>query len=112
MPKQSAQLDRVFHALAGPTRRAVLERLGRGPASVTDLADAFDMALPSFAQHLDVLEDCGLVSSSKKGRVRTYRLAPKALEPVEHWLTKQRALWEKRLDQLDDYLETLKEQQP
>ena len=109
MPKQSPALDRVFQALADPTRRAVLERLADGPAGMTELARPFGMALPSFAQHLDVLEDCGLVRSRKVGRVRTYRLAPRRLARAEHWLVQQRNLWERRLDQLDDYLVQMKE---
>ena len=68
------------------------------------------MALPSFSQHLDVLETCGLVRSSKAGRVRTYRLAPRHLKTAEHWIARQRAVWERRLDQLDDYLKDLQEQ--
>jgi DNA-binding transcriptional ArsR family regulator len=111
MPNQSADLGRVFQALADPTRRAVLERLAGGPAAMSELAEPFHMALPSFSQHLDVLEDCGLVSSSKEGRVRTYRIAPRAMKAAEGWLAKQRTLWMRRLDQLDDYLDELKEQQ-
>lgn len=109
MPNQILQLDRVFQALADPTRRAVLERLGRGPCAMSELAQPFAMALPSFSQHLDVLETCGLVRSRKQGRVRTYRLAPKALAGAEGWMAKQRRTWEKRLDQLDDYLDEMKE---
>ena len=110
MPNQSLQLNRVFQALADPTRRAVLERLGSGPAAMSELALPFDMALPSFSQHLDVLEDCGLVRSRKEGRVRTYALVPKKLRAAEDWMSKQRTLWERRLDQLDNYLENMKEQ--
>src|SRR3954466_16167397 len=110
MPDRPAPLNRVFHALADPTRRAVLERLSRGPASGSELAQPFRMALPSFAQHLDVLEECGLVHSNKEGRVRTYRLAPKGMAAAETWLAKRRALWTRRLDQLDNYLDELKEQ--
>ena len=110
MPNQSIRLDRVFQALADPTRRAVLERLSSGPAPVSELAQPFEMALPSFSQHLDVLEHCGLVRSRKTGRVRTYRLAPRPLKVAEHWMVKQRANWERRLDQLDNYLKDLKEQ--
>ena len=110
MPNYHLQLDRVFHALADPTRRAVVERLCRGPASVSELAHPFGMALPSFSQHLDVLEKCGLVRSRKAGRVRTCRLAPRPLAAAEHWMEKQRAHWERRLDQLDSYLTNLKEQ--
>jgi DNA-binding transcriptional ArsR family regulator len=103
------QLDRMFQALADPTRRAVLERLGRGPCAMSELAQPFRMALPSFSQHLDVLENSGLVRSRKQGRVRTYRLAPKPMAVVEHWLDRQRRLWETRLDQLDNYLDEMKE---
>ena len=108
MPNQHADLGRVFQALADPTRRAVLEKLSRGPAAMSDLAAPFDMALPSFAQHLDMLEDCGLVRSRKEGRVRTYRIAPQPLKAAEGWLARQRTLWTRRLDQLDDYLKELK----
>ncbi len=108
MPNQ--ELTRVFQALADPTRRAVLERLTRGPAAVSELAQPFKMALPSFVQHLGVLEECGLVHSRKQGRVRTYTLAPQPLQAAEHWLTAQRLLWERRLDSLDDFLKTLQEQ--
>jgi DNA-binding transcriptional ArsR family regulator len=105
----SRSINGVFRALSDPTRRRVLERLNRSPASVSELAAPFDMALPSFVQHLRVLEGCGLVRSRKRGRVRTYRLAPERLRIAENWLARQRALWERRLDQLDDYLIDLKE---
>lgn len=110
MPNQSVDLTRVFHALADPTRRAVLERLSRGPAAMTELARPFSMALPSFSQHLGVLEECGLVRSRKTGRVRIYQLAPQPLEAAQDWMANQRATWERRLDQLDAYLNDLKEQ--
>jgi DNA-binding transcriptional ArsR family regulator len=103
-------LNRVFHGLADPTRRAVLERLSSGPAAVSELADPFSMSLPSFLQHLDVLESCGLVKSRKAGRVRTYRLTPQPLMVAEGWLERQRSIWNRRLDQLDTYLADLKEQ--
>ena len=109
MPKQSIPLDDVFYALADSTRRAVLERLINGPAAVSELAQPFDMALPSFTQHLNVLEDCGLVRSHKTGRVRTYRIDPRPLKTAEQWMVKHRAIWETRLDQLDHYLDTRKE---
>ncbi len=99
-----APIDSVFRALADPTRRLVLERLSRSPASVSELAAPFDMALPSFVAHLGILERSGLVRSQKKGRVRTYQLAPRRLRLAEDWLARQRDLWERRLDQLDDYL--------
>lgn len=105
-------IDQVFRALADGTRRRVVERLGRGPASVSELAEPFSMALPSFVQHLRVLEDCGLVVSTKQGRVRSYQLAAKRLKTAEDWLLRQRTLWEKRLDQLDSYLAKLKERDP
>jgi DNA-binding transcriptional ArsR family regulator len=108
MPNQ--ELSYVFRALTDPTRRAVLERLTRGPAAVSELAQPFKMALPSFVQHLGVLEDCGLVRSKKKGRVRTYSLAPQPLKAAENWLSAQRLEWERRLDSLDDFLDILKEQ--
>jgi DNA-binding transcriptional ArsR family regulator len=110
MPNQTVQLNGVFQGLADPTRRAVLERLSSGPAPVSELARPFKMALPSFCQHLDVLENCGLVKSCKSGRVRTYQLAPRSLQLAEHWLERQRSNWEGRLDRLDTYLDTLKEQ--
>jgi DNA-binding transcriptional ArsR family regulator len=102
------RLNDTFRALADPTRRAVLERLSRGPASVSDLAHPFEMALPTFLQHLKVLEDCGLIRSHKNGRVRTCELRPKPLTDAELWLNGQRAIWTKRLDQLDALLLTLK----
>jgi DNA-binding transcriptional ArsR family regulator len=105
MPKQNAALlTRTFRGLADPTRLLVVERLAAGPASVSELADPFDMALPSFMQHLDVLDHSGLVSSRKEGRVRTYRLVPAHLRRATTWLDGQRSLWDRRLDQLDDHL--------
>lgn len=109
MPYQFAELPRLFQALSDPTRLAVVAQLAEGPSSMTALARPFDMALPSFSQHLKVLEDCGMVRSSKTGRVRTYELQPQALQAAEHWLNVQRERWAARLDQLDDYLKTLKE---
>lgn len=102
-------IDHVFRALSDPTRRHVLERLSRSPASVSELAAPFNIALPSFVQHMGILEECGLVQSHKTGRVRTYEIIPKRLKLAEDWMVRQRALWEKRLDQLDTYLITLKE---
>lgn len=107
MASQALELDRVFQALSDPTRRAVLQRLSSGTAAVSELAAPFDMALPSFLQHLQVLERSGLVRSRKTGRVRTYRIAPEPLKAAEGWITQQRALWERRLDQLDRFLVTL-----
>jgi len=102
----------VFKALADPTRRAVVERLGDGPASVTELARPFGMALPSFVQHLRTLEAAGLVASHKTGRVRTYRLVPDHLKGAEDWLARQRTLWERRLDRFDAFVSTLEEDAP
>jgi DNA-binding transcriptional ArsR family regulator len=102
-------IDSIFRALSDPTRRHVLERLSKSPASVSELAEPFNMALPSFVQHMGILEDCGLVQSRKTGRVRTYQLVPKRMKLAEDWMVRQRALWEKRLDQLDTYLVTLRE---
>ena len=107
MPKYFDRIDRVFHSLADPTRRAVIRRLARGPASASMLAKAFAMKLPSFTQHMNVLEADGLVESEKVGRVRTYRLKAGAMKPAEDWLAAQRKLWESRLDQLDSFVQTL-----
>src|SRR2546430_14866999 len=107
---QQVHLDRVFLALGDPTRRAVLSRLSAGPAAVSELARSSDMALPSFAQHLDVLEGCGLVRSRKVGRVRTYRLAPQPLKAAERRVAPQPAPGGGRLHQLDKYLIELKEE--
>ncbi len=112
MPHATESIDGIFRALSDPTRRHVLERLGRRPASVSELAEPFDMALPSFVQHLRVLEGTGLVRSHKSGRVRIYRLAPKRLKLAEDWLARRRALWERRLDQFDEYVIKLKEKRP
>jgi len=105
-------VDGIFRALADPTRRDVLERLSVGRASVSELAEPYGMALPSFVEHLKVLEQNGLVRSQKAGRVRTYELAPDRLKLAEDWLGRQRKLWERRLDQLDSYLMTMKEEKP
>lgn len=107
----SAVADDVFYALSNSTRRKVLEQLSLGPATVSDLAARFDMALPSFVQHLSVLEDSRLVKSKKEGRVRTYEIAPKRFKVAEDWLTARRQLWEARLDQFDQYVKQLKDQE-
>lgn len=101
-------LDDTFRALADPTRRAVVQALGRGPASVSELARPFEMALPSFLQHLKVLEESGLVTTAKSGRVRTCSLRREPLAAAETWLEAQRSLWTQRLDQLDTFVLTLK----
>jgi DNA-binding transcriptional ArsR family regulator len=97
-------LDRVFQALADPTRRDIVERLTRGPASVSALAEPLAMSLPAVMQHLQVLEACGLVRSEKVGRVRTCQVDPPALRAAEDWLARQRTAWETRLDRLGDHL--------
>ena len=97
-------LDRVFHALADPARRTMLERLTRGPASVSELAQPLSMSLPAVVQHLAVLEESGLVKSRKVGRVRTCQIEAGALQPAEQWINDRRLQWEKRLDRLGDYL--------
>ena len=106
-----SRLDLAFAALANPTRRAVIERLRRGPATVSELAEPFRMALPSFLQHLRVLEAGGLVRSRKRGRVRTVRLVPGELRHAAGSLEKQREVWEQRLDQLDSYVHTMEKEQ-
>jgi len=108
---QSAVADAVFHALSNPTRRKVLEQLSVGPATVSDLAARFDMQLPSFVQHLSVLEQSRLVRSKKRGRVRTYEIAPQRFKVVEDWLAERRQLWEARLDRFDQYVKQLKEKE-
>jgi DNA-binding transcriptional ArsR family regulator len=105
MLNQDAVLDRVFHALADPSRRAMVDRLTRGPASVSELAEPFDMTLAAVVQHLKVLEDSGVVRSEKVGRVRTCRIEPAALTSAEQWITRRKALWERRLDRLAEVLE-------
>jgi DNA-binding transcriptional ArsR family regulator len=97
-------LDRMFHALADASRRAMLERLAAGPASVTELARPFQVALPTVVQHLGVLEAAGVVTSTKVGRVRTYQLAPEALTPAADWIGRQRLPAERRLDRLGTFL--------
>ena len=110
MLNESARLDLAFQALADPTRRRMVARLSRGPASVSELAQPLPISLPAVLQHLQMLEASGMVRSEKKGRVRTCRIEPRALGQAERWIAEQRALWEGRLDRLEDYLETLKEE--
>lgn len=104
MLNHEATPDRVFHAIADPTRRAIVERLTRGPASVSELARPLPMSLAAVVQHLQVLEASGVVRSAKVGRVRTCQLEPAGLRTAEDWLHRQRTTWERRLDRLDDYL--------
>ena len=107
MLNQSADLDRLFHALADPARRAMVERLSRGPAPVSELARPLPMSLPSAMQHLGVLEAAGLVRSEKIGRVRTCAIEPRVLSQAEQWINARRTEWEGRLDRLGEYLKTL-----
>ena len=108
---QAAVVDDVFYALSNSTRRKVLEQLALGPATVSELAAPFDMKLPSFVQHLSVLEESRLVRSRKRGRVRTYEITPERLTVAEDWLTERRRLWEGRLDRFDEYVKQLKERE-
>ncbi len=108
---QSAVADNVFYALSNSTRRKVLEQLSVGPATVSELAAPFDMKLPSFVQHLSVLEQSRLVKSRKRGRVRTYEIAPERFKVAESWLTERRQEWEARLDRFDQYVKHLKERE-
>ncbi|MEO3417176.1 metalloregulator ArsR/SmtB family transcription factor [Roseovarius sp. CAU 1744] len=107
MAKFDSTLDRCFSALGDPTRRMILQRLTRGEASVSELAEPHDMALPSFMGHLRKLEDAGLVTSAKQGRTRICALTPDAFTPARDWLREQSDIWEGRLDRLDDYVTTL-----
>ena len=107
MLKYDDRVDAVFRALGDPTRRLMVERLGAGPASVTQLADPMAMSLSAVVQHLAILESCGLVSTQKVGRVRTCRLEPTVLQSAEEWFAGQRAAWEQRLDRLDQFLTSL-----
>jgi DNA-binding transcriptional ArsR family regulator len=104
MLNYSPTLDRAFQALADPARRVMVERLSRGPASVSELAKPLAMSLPAVMQHLQVLEESGLVRSTKVGRVRTCRIEPKALRAAEQWIAARRTAWERRLDRLGEYL--------
>jgi DNA-binding transcriptional ArsR family regulator len=110
MTNNNAALDRVFHALADPTRRAIVQRLGRGPASVGELAKPLSMALPTVLQHLQVLETSRLIRSQKIGRVRTCQLEPNALSTIENWIGRQRMVWEARLDRMEAYIKSLPDQ--
>src|SRR5579859_2526363 len=107
MLNQSTDLDRLFHALADPARRAMVERLSRGPAPVSELARPLPMSLPSAMQHLSVLETAGIVRSEKVGRVRTCAIEPQVLSQAEQWINARRTEWEHRLDRLGEYLKTL-----
>jgi DNA-binding transcriptional ArsR family regulator len=111
MVASGALTDGVFRALSDPTRRDVIARLTLSPASVSELAEPFDMALPSLMQHLRVLESTGVVRSTKAGRVRTYRLVPQRLQVAERWLAAQRDLWERRMDRFETYANSMEDEQ-
>ena len=108
---QSAVIDDVFYVLSNSTRRKVLEQLSVGPATVSELAAPFDMQLPSFVQHLSVLEQSRPVRSKKRGRVRTSEISPERFKVAEDWLSARRQLWEARLDRFDHYVKELKEKE-
>lgn len=109
---QAALADEVFQALASPIRRKVLEHLSMGPASVSELAASFDMQLPSFVQHLSLLEQSRLVRSRKEGRVRTFEIAPEQFKVVDNWLGARRREWESRLNRFDRHVLQLKQRKP
>lgn len=104
MPDNKPNVHRIFHALGDPTRRAIMEKLSDGPISVSQLAEPLEVTLAAVVQHLQILEESGLVRTEKVGRVRTCRIDPKGLDVVQHWITDRRSLWEKRLDWLGDLL--------
>ncbi|SFG45473.1 DNA-binding transcriptional regulator, ArsR family [Palleronia marisminoris] len=110
MAKHDPDLSLLFHALADPTRRSILTRLSRGSAPVTELAEPTGLRLPTVMRHLGVLQEAGLIATAKDGRVRTCAIVPEALAPVGAWLDEQRALWEGRLDRLEDYAMKLMEE--
>jgi DNA-binding transcriptional ArsR family regulator len=104
MRRKKPNIDRIFHALGDATRRAMMERLGQGPMSVSLLAEPFEMSLAAVVQHLQVLEECGLVQTEKVGRVRSCRIEPVGLDAMEQWIRDRRSVWERRLDRLGDLL--------
>jgi len=104
MPRRKPDIDRVFHALGDPTRRRMVEKLSEGPMSVSSLATPLDITLTAVGQHLQILEESGLVHTEKAGRVRTCRIEPAGLAAAEQWISDRRSLWERRLDRLRDVL--------
>jgi DNA-binding transcriptional ArsR family regulator len=109
MNNNKPEIDRIFHALGDPTRRAMVEKLSQGPASVSRLAEPFGITLAAVVQHLQVLEECGLVRTEKLGSVRTCRLDPAGFAVATQWLADRRSLWERSLDRLADFLRTPEE---
>lgn len=112
MPNDDSHIETAFNALADPTRRAVVQALSKGPAAVSQLAKPFDMALPSFTQHLGVLESAGLVISRREGRSRICSLNPWALKAAEDWIATYRQQWERRMDRYEAHLENMKTEKP
>jgi DNA-binding transcriptional ArsR family regulator len=104
MPRKKPDIDRIFHALGDPMRRAIMEKLSAGPISVSRLAEPLDITLAAVVQHLQILEDSGLVQTEKVGRVRTCRIEPTGLSAAEQWIADRRSTWERRLDRLGDLL--------
>jgi DNA-binding transcriptional ArsR family regulator len=104
MKRKKPNVDRIFHALGDATRRTMMERLSQGPMSVSKLAEPFEMSLAAVVQHLQVLEQCGLVQTEKVGRVRSCRIDPAGLDAMEQWIRDRRSVWERRLDRLGDLL--------
>jgi DNA-binding transcriptional ArsR family regulator len=104
MPRKKPNVDRIFHALGDPSRRAIVEKLSEGPISVSRLAEPLDITLAAVVQHLQVLEECGLVQTEKVGRVRTCRIEPAGLSVAAQWIGDRRSMWERRLDRLGDLL--------
>lgn len=112
MDEYSAHLDSIFQALADPTRRAVLGRLGHGPASISELAEPFAMALPSFMKHIHMLESSGLIRTAKHGRVRTCAIEATRFGEINQWLEEQRAIWDGRADRLEQYVLDQQNEEP
>ena len=104
MPSQKANLDRIFHALGDPTRRAIVEKLSEGPISVSRLAEPLDITLAAVVQHLQILQESGLVHTEKVGRVRTCGIEPAGLSVAAQWIADRRSIWERRFDRLGDLL--------
>jgi DNA-binding transcriptional ArsR family regulator len=105
MKKRKIDIDRLFHALGDPTRRAILDRLSRGPLSVSELAAPLGITLTAVTQHMQILEECGLAHTEKLGRVRTCRIEPSGFDALDHWIRDHRTMWERRLDRLGALLE-------
>ena len=112
MAKHDPDLSLLFHALADPTRRSILTRLAEGPARVTDLAGPTGLRLPTVMRHLSVLQEAGLIATSKDGRIRTCAIMPEALNPARTWLDEQRAIWEARLDRFDAFVMNVMKEPP